>query len=210
VSGSTTPNYGFSLPAIGGNQDSWGNLLNANWTAADSAIHTLASGYLPAGGGTLSGGLQVNGNLGATGSLTIGLGAAIAGALTAASVAASGNISAAGMGTSGFMAAGTTLSCGTSLSIDVSSVTDFQLYRSGGNRVLQWAAGYNVAWNETTGLTVWDNPTTQIMKLDNVGNLTVTGTVHGTNVLLAGGLDVGDVLRDLLARVADLEALRLA
>jgi hypothetical protein len=48
------------------------------------------------------------------------------------------------------------------------------------------------------------------MKLDALGNLTVHGTVHGTNVLLAGGLDVGDVLRDLLARVSDLEALRLA
>ena len=62
MSGSTTPNYSFNLPAIGGNQDSWGNLLNANWTAADSAIHGLASGYLPLGrGGALSGNLTVYG-----------------------------------------------------------------------------------------------------------------------------------------------------
>ena len=59
MSGTTTPNYGFSLPAIGGNQDSWGNLLNANWTAADSVIHGLASGYLPLSGGTMSGGITI-------------------------------------------------------------------------------------------------------------------------------------------------------
>lgn len=63
MSGTTTPNYSFNLPAIGGNQDSWGNLLNANWTAADSAIHNLASGYLPLTGGTLNGNLILNGRI---------------------------------------------------------------------------------------------------------------------------------------------------
>ena len=59
MSGTTTPNYNFALPTIGGNQDSWGNLLNANWTAADSVIHGLASGYLPLSGGTLNGNLAI-------------------------------------------------------------------------------------------------------------------------------------------------------
>ena len=63
MSGTTTPNYGFALPTIGGNQDSWGNLLNANWTAADSVIHTLASGYLPLTGGGISGSLTVAGTV---------------------------------------------------------------------------------------------------------------------------------------------------
>ena len=80
MSGSTTPNYNFALPTIGGNQDSWGNLLNANWTAADSAIHTLASGYLPlTGGGAITGSLSVTGNFTAAT-------AAISGGLTAAAV----------------------------------------------------------------------------------------------------------------------------
>jgi hypothetical protein len=194
MSGTTTPNYHFSLPAIGGNQDTWGNLLNANWTAADSAIHTLASGYLPATGGTINGNLAVTGGVSAGGNMS-----------------ATGSMSAAAMGTSGAVSAGTTLSCGTSLSIGVSGVTDFQIYRSGGDRVLQWGKGYNIAWNETDGGSVtWQNPSIQQMALDPFGNLSVHGTVHGTNVLLAGGLDVGDILRDLLARVADLEALRLA
>jgi hypothetical protein len=63
MSGTTTPNYGFSLPAIGGNQDSWGNLLNSNWTTADKAIHTLASGYLPITGGGVSGNLTAGGSI---------------------------------------------------------------------------------------------------------------------------------------------------
>jgi hypothetical protein len=71
MSGTTTPNYHFSLPTIGGNQDTWGNLLNANWTAADSAIHGLASGYLPIAGGTISGNLGVSGNLWVSGSLGV-------------------------------------------------------------------------------------------------------------------------------------------
>ena len=194
MSGTTTPNYGFTLPTISGNQDTWGNLLNANWTAADSAIHTLASGYLPAGGGTITGNLAVTGGVSAGGNMS-----------------ATGSMSAAAMGTSGAVSAGTTLSCGTSLSIAVSVTSDFQIYRLSPNRVLQWGTGYNIAWNESDGGGVtWNNPSIQQMKLDPFGNLSVHGTVHGTNVLLAGGLDVGDVLRDLLARVSDLEALRLA
>jgi hypothetical protein len=176
MSGST-PNYGFALPAIGGNQDSWGNLLNANWTTADNVIHGLSSGYLK-----LSGGGSITGNLGVSGNMTAG------------SVYTTGVVS-----------------CGAGLSIATQQVGDFTLLRSTPLRVLQWGAGYSIAFNESDGGAItWNNPTIQQMRLDAAGNLTVHGTVHGTNVLLAGGLDVGDVLRDLLARVAGLEALRLA
>lgn len=41
MSGSTTPNYGFTLPTIGGDMDVWGNELNGNWTALDSLLPTL-------------------------------------------------------------------------------------------------------------------------------------------------------------------------
>jgi hypothetical protein len=199
MSGST-PNYGFSLPAIGGNQDSWGNLLNANWTAADSAIHGLSSGYLK-----LSGGGSITGNLGVSGVVTAGS-MSTSGAITAASVTTTGAI-AAGAGLSSIGA----MSCGAGLSVATQQVSDFDIYRTAPNRVFQWGAGYNIAFNEGDGGSItWNNPSIQQMKLDAAGNLTVHGTVHGTNVLLAGGLSVGEVLRDLLQRVADLEALRLA
>ena len=85
-SGSTTPNFGFSLPAIGGNQDSWGNLLNANWTAADTVIHTLASGYLPlAGGGTVTGNLAVTGDVGVGGNLGVTKSLTVTGTMSATS-----------------------------------------------------------------------------------------------------------------------------
>ncbi len=60
MSDTTTPNYGFTLPSIGASQDTWGNKLNANWAEADSVIYSLASGYLPISGGTLSGNLSIS------------------------------------------------------------------------------------------------------------------------------------------------------
>ena len=80
MSGSTTPNYNFNLPTIGGSQDSWGNALNANWTALDGIINTFAqgSGFLPTTGGVISGNLtiqgvgQVNGTLGVNGLVAFG------------------------------------------------------------------------------------------------------------------------------------------
>jgi hypothetical protein len=33
-----TTNYSWNLPTVGGNQDAWGDLLNANWTALDTLL----------------------------------------------------------------------------------------------------------------------------------------------------------------------------
>ena len=38
----STTNYSFSLPEVGGDTDQWGSQLNANWTLADSTIKTIA------------------------------------------------------------------------------------------------------------------------------------------------------------------------
>ena len=38
----STTNYSFSLPEVGGDTDQWGTQLNANWTLADSTIKTIA------------------------------------------------------------------------------------------------------------------------------------------------------------------------
>ena len=35
----TTTNYSFSLPAVGGDADAWGTLLNSNWTTLDSILN---------------------------------------------------------------------------------------------------------------------------------------------------------------------------
>jgi hypothetical protein len=37
----STTNYSFSLPEVGGDTDQWGNQLNANWTLADSTLKTI-------------------------------------------------------------------------------------------------------------------------------------------------------------------------
>ena len=63
MSDATTPNYNFTLPTIGGDQDSWGNALNANWTALDGLLHSfvVSSGFLPTTGGIITGNLTVQG-----------------------------------------------------------------------------------------------------------------------------------------------------
>ena len=160
MSGSTTPYYSFNLPTIGGNQDSWGNLLNANWTAADSAIHGLASGYLPlVGGGTITGNLSITGNLFAGG----------------ATVTALGQISA------------------------LSFVSENgALYVSANPQNYLGRSSTDAAWRFV------ENGTTNL-SLDTSGNLTARGAVHGSNVTALEAR-----IEELTARVADLEALRLA
>lgn len=37
----TTPNFGFSLPTVGGDDNVWGNLLNGNWSALDNELKAL-------------------------------------------------------------------------------------------------------------------------------------------------------------------------
>lgn len=37
----TTPNIGFELPTVGGDNNTWGNDLNSNWTLADTEIQAL-------------------------------------------------------------------------------------------------------------------------------------------------------------------------
>lgn len=34
----TTTNYTWNLPTVGGDQDTWGNLLNSNWTSLDTLL----------------------------------------------------------------------------------------------------------------------------------------------------------------------------
>ena len=34
----TTTNYSFQLPVVGANEDTWGGLLNDNWTALDTLL----------------------------------------------------------------------------------------------------------------------------------------------------------------------------
>ena len=197
MSDTTTPNYGFDLPAVGASQDTWGGKLNANWTLADSAIHGLASGYLPlTGGGTISGSLAVTGSMSAGGNLDV------TGSVSGSYIQSNGNLGVAGNIETG------------SITVDDHVTAQGQI---SGNSFNSATGAFFVAGNpnlylaRNSGDGAWRfvDAGNINFTLDVAGNLTVRGSVHGTNVLLAGGLDVGDILRDLLARVADLEALRL-
>lgn len=77
---STTTEYNFNLPTVGGDTDNWGTLLNSNWSLLDSLLSggtpvdgieidnvTINSGSVSATGGTMTG-MEVSGTL--TGTLT--------------------------------------------------------------------------------------------------------------------------------------------
>jgi hypothetical protein len=56
-----TPHYNFTLPSVGGDPNTWGNLLNANWSSVDSdlyAVSQVANAALPLAGGTMTGALS--------------------------------------------------------------------------------------------------------------------------------------------------------
>ena len=39
----TTTNYSFQLPVVGGNEDTWGGLLNSNWSALDTLLSGISA-----------------------------------------------------------------------------------------------------------------------------------------------------------------------
>lgn len=62
-----TPNYGYNLPSVFGDDDAWGDLLNENWTAIDADLKDVSNtanagvaGNVPVGGIIMWSGLLVN------------------------------------------------------------------------------------------------------------------------------------------------------
>ncbi|HWB38414.1 MAG TPA: tail fiber domain-containing protein [Rugosimonospora sp.] len=55
-----TPHYNLTKPQVGGDPDTWGNLLNANFDAIDSAIWDARNYALPLTGGTVTGATTFN------------------------------------------------------------------------------------------------------------------------------------------------------
>ena len=159
MSGSTTPNYGFALPIIGGNQDTWGNLTNSNWSALDGFLHTLTGGtgptgsFLPSTGGTISGNMIVT-----------------------------GAVSTSTLGVSGGAQVGT-LNVQGATYFAGAQVTDFSLSRSFPQRILEWATNVTDVYDEQNGNRYW-NSNTPTMGLSYGGNLTLT---QGTGFQPGGG-----------------------
>ena len=54
-----TTYYNLTKPQIGGDPDTWGNLLNSNFDTIDSQLHTASTYALPLVGGTLTGTLTI-------------------------------------------------------------------------------------------------------------------------------------------------------
>jgi hypothetical protein len=151
MSDAFTPNYHFDLPTIGGSQDTWGNKLNANWTALDGFLHTLTGGtgptgsFLPSTGGTITGSMVVTGGLDVKGALGCEGGATIS-----------------------------TLAVNGAIYFARSQVTDFTITRSFPQRILEWATNVTDVYNESTGDRFWNANTSQ-MQLSYGGNLTIVG-----------------------------------
>ena len=60
----TTPNYGWSIPTNGADDDTWGTTLNTTLIAIDAQVAAnAAAAGVPASGGTFTGAVVFNGNV---------------------------------------------------------------------------------------------------------------------------------------------------
>ena len=147
MSGSSTPNFGFALPAIGGAQNVWGGQLNSNFVALDTlleAFNTAGGAFMPLTGGTINGNMQVSGQLSAAN-------------LTVSSLTSTGNLAVANAAN---FAAG--------------QVSDFQVYLNSPQRVWQWASGSTDTFDTQNGVRYWANNGV-VMQLEWGGDFTITG-----------------------------------
>jgi hypothetical protein len=167
MSGTTTPNYNFALPTISGDQNTWGNKLNSNWSSLDTLIHNLVvqaggsgSTSLPLTGGTLTGPLTVNSSLNVAGTTTLGS------TLTVnAPAAIHGNLTVSGAFET------------TTAGFGYPSITDFAIYTSGTQRILQYANNATVVYDTSQFTYYWNNTGTK-MFLDGSGGLQIAGSAN--------------------------------
>jgi hypothetical protein len=191
MSDTTTPNYGFDLPTVGASQDTWGGKLNANWVAADSAIHTLASGYLPVTGGIVAGNLQVNGTLGVSGTLNAAGNVVAGGALTAgAATIGSGGLTVNGnAGITGTVnaAAGAFTGTLTGNTATFSGQVSASSFNSTSG-TFSVAPNYYLGRSTSDGAWRFVEGGTTNATIDTSGNITVRGNLYGTIIQATGAV----------------------
>jgi len=200
-----TPFYHFALPAIGADQDSWGNKLNGNWSALDTLLHSISVGtgtFLPLTGGTITGNLSVNGTTSLKGTTVTGALGVTAGltanTLGVSSTATIGNVTVTGTTTINAMSVSGTASFGNS--------SAYALYSSGTQRVVQFTTGGTFLLNTSDNQFYWNSAGAPRMRLDGAGNLYVTG--HGYSVPGGpwGATSDERVKRNILPYAAGLDA----
>jgi hypothetical protein len=193
VSDATTPHFHFTLPTIGGDQNTWGNALNGNWTSVDNLLNNIvggetgiASGYLPLSGGTMTGPLQINSGLTVAGTTTLGSAlivnapTTINGTLSASSTTINGGLSASSINagsisTSGDITTGHNFAAGNDIFLNYPTITDFVIGASTATlRQIQWATNVSEVFDKSQSVFYWNMAGTK-MSLDGSGDLTITG-----------------------------------
>lgn len=96
MSDPTTPNLGFTLPTVGADNNTWGGILDADWTQLDTMFPGAALGIANGGtGGTTASAARTALGLGTAATQSIGTGGATV-PLLSASVTWTGTITASG------------------------------------------------------------------------------------------------------------------
>jgi len=176
----TTPNYSFTLPTIGGDQNAWGNELNTNWSSLDGILHNIAgiippaftgAGYLPTTGGQLTGPLYLSGNP------TSSMMAAPMGWVLAGFVQKAGDTMSGGLTVNGWLGASGVSTA--SIYLGVPALSDFYLGITADSgqqrRVITWANQVVEFYTPVSNTWYWQWSGTVVMALDAVSNLTNFG-----------------------------------
>lgn len=172
MSGSLTPNYSFSLPTIGGDNNVWGNELNANWTSLDGILHTLsatttATAYLPIAGGQMTGPLYLQSDPSSA------MMAATMGWVSNNFVKTAGSSTIAGQLTTGALVNNSGMSTG-SINIGIPTVNDFGIALSTGNsRIFAWAYNVSDAYFPSTATWARNWGGTNVFLYDSTGNISI-------------------------------------
>jgi hypothetical protein len=194
-------NHAMAFGWDGGSPMIWVDNTFIGYLATQAYVTSTEANYLPLAGGTITGSLQVNGNLDTYGTLYNHNGRFIT---YAPSYAPSitlwkGDTGAMGFyydgninfgpadGAGGVSYAGRLMSNGSieasnrvigDQGVFASGGQDFGLYQSGIYRVLQFAGGWNWAWNTTNGDLFYGTPSSAAFIIYGNGNATVGGSLQ--------------------------------
>ena len=198
----STPNFSFTLPTIGGDQNTWGNELNGNWTHLDTVLQGIVAPpagptYLLLTGGTMTGPLVLSGDptsqympvtlhyLQTQGYVQSGSSMTLNNLTLTGAAAVTGNVQLGSLSFTGH--------------------TDWQMYVTGTQRVLQWASTVSDIYDTNSFIRSFVIGSINRVQIDSSGDLSVQTKGYQPGGGTWGASSDDRVKRDVAPYTAGLE-----